>query len=106
MEKDGQNGEEGEESSFELHCRCWCWNFMMFRKVLKTCFLLMLFMLREGERGGMAVNMILYSFERVANNGLNMLEGFHSKKGGRVAPASPENKELGDVRIVLDAANC
>jgi len=26
-EEDGQDGEEGEESDFELHCCCWCWCF-------------------------------------------------------------------------------
>ena len=75
-------------------------------RLMKTCFLVVLYLLRGEGRRGMAVDMILYFFDRVADNGLNMLESSGSKKSGRVATASPENKRLGNVRIVLDAANC
>jgi len=74
-------------------------------EILKTCFLTILFLLGGHECDGLLVDIVLYFFERVADNGLNMLESFGSKKGGRVAPASPENKEPGDVRIVLDAVS-
>ena len=46
--------------------------------------------------------MTLYFFERVADNGLNMLESFGSKKCGRVASGEEENKGSDDVRIVFD----
>lgn len=54
----------------------------------------------------MAVDMTLCFFERVADNGLNMLESFEIKKGGRVAPACPKNKDPSDVRRVLEAVSC
>lgn len=47
--------------------------------------------------------MTLYLFERVADNGLNMLVSFGSKKCGRVASAEEENKGSDDVRIVFEA---
>lgn len=52
------------------------------------------------------MDMILYLFDRVADNGLNLLDDFRSKKCGRVAPARAENKGLDDVRIVLDVVKC
>ena len=47
----------------------------------------------EMSAGGRAVDMILYSFERVADNGLKILESFGSKICGRVASSRDENKE-------------
>lgn len=54
----------------------------------------------------MAVAMILYFFDRVADNGLNLLEDFGSKKFGRVISKRGENKGPGDVRIVIGAVKC
>ena len=51
----------------------------------------------------MAVDMTLYLFDRVADNGLFLLQSSGSKKGGRVASAEAENKGPDDVCIVLEA---
>jgi hypothetical protein len=51
--------------------------------------------------GDMAVNMILYFFERVADNGLKMLESFGSKKYGRVASSRDANKGFCGPRVVF-----
>lgn len=56
--------------------------------------------------GSMAVDMILYFFEPVADNELNLLEVFGSKKRGRVASEHAKNKGLDDARIVLEAIMC
>ena len=56
--------------------------------------------------GSMAVDMILYFFEPVADNELNLLEVFGSKKRGRVASEHAKNKCSDDARIVLGAVMC
>lgn len=50
--------------------------------------------------------MILYSFDRAADNELNLLEDFVSKKHGHLASADAENKDSGDVCIVLEVVAC
>jgi hypothetical protein len=60
------------------------------------------FVFAEGmSAGGMAVDMILYFFEQVADNGLKMLESFESKKYGRVASSKDANKGFCGPRIVF-----
>ena len=54
----------------------------------------------------MAVDMILYLFEPVADNELKLFEVFGSKKRGRVASEHAENKGSDDGRIVLGAVMC
>lgn len=56
--------------------------------------------------GGMAASVILYFFEQVADNGLNMVESFGSKKDGRVASSRDENKRFSGPRIVFGSVSC